>query len=264
MSESKVSPALTEKQALEKASGQSPQQESEKDSKPDIQQLAQEISVAELFEISIKKSAEMKEVNADITDLKTRKSNLLREKEEIDSELKPESRERKKIPGIGKQNPPDRTKRKNLRARRKWIIRQLFLTGEDLEAKEKRLSQLTGSSIKSDERGLLYDKANADNYLRKNQHLIRAKMLKAINLFRENSDPATISKIRTLARSSHPDRTILFKQEFGKILEEIDESTYILCSGLLSNTLYEAARLTLLSVGPSFDGKIELLVLPVE
>ena len=184
--------------------------------------------------------------------------------DEINALLKPESRELKKIQGLGKQTPPTVTERKNLRVERKKIVRQLFLIGEEKAAKEKRLSELTGSAIKKEDKALLYDKANADNYLRKNRHLIQAKMLKAINTFRKTADAETKSKIRILARSTSPDRSKLFKQEFGNILEAIDESTFILCSGLLAATLYEATRLTILSVRPSFTGKISELIMPAE
>ena len=44
-----------EKQALEKATGQNPQPESEKDPKPDNQQADNQPSVAEIFELSDEK-----------------------------------------------------------------------------------------------------------------------------------------------------------------------------------------------------------------
>ncbi len=262
--DTKESPSSKEKAALEKATGQNSKPESKFDSKPDIQQLDKQMDVAELFRFGQMVTDQIKGVNDELHILYQRQSKLMERKVEIDLKLKPESRESKKIPGIGKQNSPNRTERKNLRMERKAIVRQLFLVGEEIEAKENRLSQLTRSSIKSEERGLLYDKANADNYLRKNPNLIRAKMLKAINTFRKTSDAETISKIRTLARSANPNRSKLFKQEFGNILEAIDESTFILCSGLLVDTLYEAARLTISSVRPSFTDEITELIMPEE
>jgi hypothetical protein len=87
-------------------------------------------------------------------------------------------------------------------------------------------------------------------------------MLKAINTFRQTSDAAIISDIRVLARATDPDGLKLFKQEFGAVLEAIDVETYILCSGLLSDVLYSAARLTILSKSASFKGNFEELVMP--
>lgn len=257
-------PSLKEKEALKKAMGQEPQPESEKNSKPHFQELDKQTDVPELFRFGQMVTDQTKGVNDELHILYQRQSKLIERKVEVDSKLRPESRESKKIPGIGKQNSPSRTERKNLRVERKAIVRQLFLVGEEIEAKEKRLSQLVGSSIKREDRGLLYDKANADNYLRKNQHLIKAKMLKVINTFRKTADAETKSKIRTLARSANPDSLKIFKQEFGVIIEAIDVATFILCSGLLSDTLYRAAMLTILSVGPSFTGEITELIMPEE
>ena len=264
----KESPSSTEKEALEKATGQQPQAESPKGSKPDTQQLGKNPTVAELFRVSQEVSSEIdipsaiKSVNKALLDLDMKEKTHTARLDEINSLLKPESRELKKIQGLGKNTPPTATERKNLRVERKMIVRQLFLIGEEKAAKGKRLSELTGSAIRKEDKGLLYDKANADNYLKRNKHLIKAKMLKAINTFRQTSDAELVSNIRRLARATDPDGLKLFKQEFGKVLEAIDVETFILCSGLLSDVIYNAARLTILSKSASFKGDFEELVMP--
>jgi hypothetical protein len=262
--------SINEKDALKKAIGQNSPPESKLDSKPDIQQLDKQIDVADLFRISQEVSPEIdipstiKSVNKDLQDLDMKEKPLKVRLGEINTRLKPESRELKKIQGLGKQTPPTATERNNLRVEKKKIVRQLFLIGEEKAAKRKRLSELTGSAIKKEDKGLLYDKANADYYLKRNKHLISAKMLKAINTFRQTSDVELISKIRVLARATDPDGFKLFKQEFGKVLEAIDVETFILCSGLLSDVLYSSARLTILSKSASFKGDFEELVVPEE
>ncbi|MBK9097522.1 MAG: hypothetical protein IPM14_05210 [bacterium] len=266
----KDAPSLKEKSALEKATGQSPQPESKKDSEPHIQPLDNDTTVAALFQAGQAISSEIdipsaiKSVNKDLRELNMKEKPLAGRLDEINSLLKPESRELKKIQGLGKQNSPTVTERKNLRVERKKIERQLFLIREEKAKQGKRLSDLTGSAIRKESKGLLYDKANADNYLKRNKHLIKAKMLKAINTFRQTSGAEEISYIRRLARATDPDGLKLFKQEFGAILEAIDVETYILCSGLLSDVLYSASRLTFLSKSASFKGVFEELVMPEE
>ena len=249
---------------MEKAVGLEPKKESEQDSKPDIQQLDKQIDVAELFKLGPIVSAKINAVTKDIEKGNTRLSSLTVRKGEIDLLLKPLTRESKKIPGFGNPTPPSRTERKNLRAERKAIVRQIFLVKEEIETNEQKLSQLTGRVIRREDINLLYDKANAGHYLKKNKHLIKAKMLKSINTFRKTADTSTIARIRSLARSNEPNSLQNFKQEFGPILEAVDLETFILCSGLLANTLYQAARLTILSKSASFKGELEELVMPAE
>lgn len=260
----KETPSSTEKKALEKATGQNPQSESKLDSKPDIQQLDKQFDVAELIRLSMEKAEQITTVKSDLDNLYNQEEDYDKRLNEVKRVLKPVSRSRKKLHTTHTSESVSPREKKVLRAERDDLEHQLFLVGEEIAAKERELSRLTGKSSAYSKEKMLRSKANGRNYIKRNKHLIKAKMLKALNTFHQNSGPELISNIRVLARSNDPEGLKLFKQEFGAVLEAVDVETYILCSGLLSDTLYDAARLTILSKSASFRGDFEELVVPEE
>ena len=254
--------SLNEKSALEKATGLSSQPESITDSKQNIQQPDKEISVAELIRLSMKNAEEIKAVRSDLYLRYNQKDAYQKRLDEITGLLKPVSRSSKKIHTTQPSQSPLPRERKVLRAERDDLDHQLFLVSEEIAAGEEKLSRLTGKSCNYSKEKKLRSKANGPNYVKNNKHVFRSKLLKALNKFYQTADPETISKIRTFARSTAHDAPKTFKWEFGNILEAIDSETFILCSGLLGDELYEAARLTILSKNAAFKGTFEELIMP--
>lgn len=255
-------PSSKEQSALEKATGQNPETESKLGSKQNIQQPDKKISVAELIQFSMKNAEQITTVKVDLEKLYAHEANLKRRILEIRQILKPVSRNRKKLHTTESTPSIPPREKKVQKAERDDIDDQLFSLHEEIVAQEAELSRLTGKSSDFSKQSKIRSKANGRDYTKRNKHLIKAKMLKAINTFRQTSDSELISNIRVLARATDPDGMKLFKQEFGGVLEAIDVETYILCSGLLSDVLYNAARLTILSKSASFKGDFEELVMP--
>lgn len=260
----KESPSSTEKQALEKATGQNPKPESNLGSQQNIQQLDKQIDVAELIQLSMKYAEEIKSLRSDLDKHYKDEEDLKKRLREINLLLKPISRSRKNLHTSQSYPTLQPREKKILRAERRDIRRQLNLLKEVTVEGESKLSSLTGKSIQYSKVRELYDKANGKNYTKRNRNVFTSKLLNALNKFYQTSDPETISEIRSLARSSAPDASKTFKQEFGNILEAIDVETFIMCSGLLSEELYGAVRLTILSRSASFRGVFEELVMPEE
>lgn len=258
------SPSSTEKQALEKATGQNPQPESNIGSQQNIQQLDKQIDAAELIRISMKNAEDIKLVKSALDNDYQQRDDYQKRLNEIDDLLKPVSRNRKKLHTTLSSPAIQPRERKILRAERRDIRRQLNLLREVISEGEANLSRLTGKSSQYSKVRELYDKANGKNYTKRNKNVFTSKLLSALNKFYQTSDPETISKIRSLARSSAPDASKTFKQEFGNILEVIDVQTFIMCTGLLSDELYGAVRLTILSKSAAFRGVFEELVMPEE
>lgn len=257
-----VSPTSKEKEVLHKANGQPLNKESENDPPIDIQQIADKISVAELIQLSMKNAEQIKTVKSVLDNLYQKKAELVKRRNELKQILKPVSRSLKKIHSSNSSLIVQPREKKVLRSELADIEHQLFLIGEEIALNESDLSRLTGKSSKHSKEIKLRSKANGRDYTKRNKHLIRAKMLKAINSFRQTSDAETISKIRKLAQSKSPNATKTFKLEFGKIVQGLDLHTFILCTGLLSDELYGAARLTILSKSASFKGDFEELIMP--
>jgi hypothetical protein len=264
MAKKQATPALTEKQALEKATGQGPQPESEKDSKPDIQQLDKQIDVAELIRLSMKNAEDIKVVKSALDNDYQQRDNYQQRLDEINDLLKPVSRNRKKLHTTSSSQPIPTRERKILRAERADILRQLNLLREVIADGESKLSSLTGKSSQYSKARELYDKANGKDYVKRNKNLFTSMMLKALNKFYQEAELETISRIRSLARSNAPDALKTFKWEFGIVLESVDPHTFIMCSGLLADQLYGAARLTILSKSAAFRGPFEELIMPDE
>lgn len=258
----KESPSSTEKLALEKATGQNPELESKLGSKQNIQQPDKEISVAELIQLSMKNAEMIRTVKSALDNLYQQKTDYDSRLNELKQLLKPVSRSLKKLHSTKSSPQVQPRDKKVLKAERDDLDHQQFLVKEEIALNESELSRLTGKSSKHSKEIKLRSKANGRDYTKRNKHLIKAKMLKAINTFRQTSDSELISNIRVLARATDPDGLKLFRQEFGAVLEAIDVETFILCSGLLSEVLYNAARLTILSKSASFKGDFEELVMP--
>jgi len=256
------SPSSTEKAVLVKAVGLEPKKEYKLDSTTDIQQLDKEISVADLIQLSMKNAELIRTVKSALDNLYLQKTDYDSRLNELKQLLKPVSRSLKKLHSTKSSPQVQPRDKKVLKAERDDLDHQRFLVNEEIALNESELSRLTGKSSKHSKAIKLRSKANGRDYTKRNKHLIKAKMLKAINTFRQTSDSELISNIRVLARATDPDGMKLFKQEFGAILEAIDVETYILCSGLLSDVLYNAARLTILSKSASFKGDFEELVMP--
>jgi len=254
-----ATPASTEKEVLIKTTGQT---ESEKDPPIDIQQIADKISVAELVQLSMRNAEQISSVKIDLDKLYVHDSDLKGRVLEIKQLTKPVSRNQKKLHTTETTSSIAPRDKKILKAELADITHQLFLIGEEIASKESELSRLTGKSSEFSKESKLRSKANGKDYTKRNKHLISAKMLKAINSFRQTSDAETISKIRKLAQSKTPDAIKTFKLEFGKIVQGLDLPTFIMCSGLLSDELYRAAMLTILSKSASFKGDFEELVMP--
>jgi len=257
-----AAPASTEKEVLIKATGQPPTTESEKDPPIDIQQIADKISVAELIQLSMKNAEQIKTVKSVLDNLYQGKADHVKRRNELKQILKPVSRSLKKIHSTNSSPQVQPREKKVFRAELKDTEHQLFLIGEEIALNESELSRLTGKSIKHSKEINLRSKANGRNYTKRNKYLISNKMLKVINTFRQTSDAETISQIRKLAQSKASDASKTFKLEFGKIVQGLDLETFTMCSGLLSDELYEAARLTILSKNASFKGDFEELVMP--
>lgn len=262
LNEKTATPASKEKELLLKQTGQPPKMGSEKDPPIDIQQIADKISVAELIQISMKNAEQISTVKLKLDTLYQQRDDYKKRQKVLKQIVKPVSRSLKKLHTTKSSPQVQPRDKKVFKAELDDLDHQLFLTGEEIALNESELSRLTGKSSKHSKEIKLRSKANGKDYLKRNRHLINAKMLKAINSFRQTSDAKTISKIRVLARATDPVGLKLFKQEFGAILEAIDVQTFILCGGLLSDVLYSAARLTILSKSASFKGDFEELVMP--
>ena len=258
------SPSSKEKEVLEKATGQKVPAESEKVSKTDIQQLNEQIDVAELIQLSMKNAEQIRTVKPKLDNRYQQKEDYKKRQKVLKQIVKPVSRSLKKLHTTKSSPQVQPRDKKVFKAELDDLEHQLFLIGEEIALNESELSRLTGKSSKHSKEIKLRSKANGRDYTKRNKHLISAKMLKAINTFRQTSDAELISKIRALARATDPEGFKLFKQEFGAVLEAIDVETFILCSGLLSDFLYSAARLTILSKSSSFKGDFEELVVPEE
>lgn len=258
------SPSSTEKQALEKATGQNPKPESNLGSQQNIQQSDEKPSVAELIQLSMKFAEEIKSQRSDLDKHYKDDEDLKKRLREINLLLKPISRSRKNLHTSQSYPTLQPREKKILRAERRDIRRQLNLLKEVIAEGESNLSSLTGKSIQYSKVRELYDKANGKDYTKRNKNLFKSLLLNALNKFYQEADPETVSRIRSLARSNAPDALKTFKWEFGNILEVIDVKTFIMCSGLLSDELYGAVRLTILSRGASFRGVFEELVMPEE
>lgn len=256
--------SIKEKAALEKAVGLEPKKESEKDSKVDIQQPETQPSVAELIRLSMKNAEQIKVVSSDLDENYDKRDAYQKRFDEITELLKPVSRNRKKLHTTQSSQPIPPRERKILRAERDDIHRQLNLRREVIADGEAKLSSLTGKSSQYSKVRELFDKANGKDYTKRYKNLFTSLMLNALNKFYQTSDPETISKIRSLARSTDPDTLKTFKWEFGNILEEIDPHTFIMCTGLLSDELYTSAMLTIRSKSAAFRGPFEELIVPEE
>ena len=258
------SPSSKEKEVLEKVTGQKSPVESEKVSKTDIQQLNEQIDVAELIQLSMKNAEQIRTVKPKLDNLYQHKEDYKKRQKVLKQIVKPVSRSLKKLHTTKSSPQVQPRDKKVFKAELDDLEHQLFLIGEEIALNESELSRLTGKSSRHSKEIKLRSKANGRDYTKRNKHLFTSKMLKVLNTFRQTSDAELISKIRALAKANDPDGFKLFKQEFGAVVEAIDVETFILCSGLLSDFLYSAARLTILSKSSSFKGDFEELVLPEE
>jgi hypothetical protein len=256
--------SINEKDVLEKATGQKAPAESDKVSKTDIQQLNEQIDVAELIQLSMKNAEQIRTVKLKLDTLYQQRDDYKKRQKVLKQILKPVSRSLKKLHTTKSSPQAQPRDKKVFKAEQDDLDHQLFLTGEEIALNESELSRLTGKSSKHSKEIKLRSKANGRDYTKRNKPLFTSKMLKVLNTFRQTSDAELISNIRVLARATDPDGFKLFKQEFGAVVEAIDVETFILCSGLLSDFLYSAARLTILSKSASFKGDFEELVMPEE
>ena len=210
----------------------------------------------------MKNSEEIEKVKSELDKYYNQKDAYQKRFDELTELLKPVPRNRKKLHTTQLSPSLSPRERKVLRAEREDLKHQLFLIGEEIAAGEKALSRLTGKSRNYSKEKMLRSKADGREYTKRNKHLIKAKLLKAINTFYQDSETSTISNIRTFARSDSPEALKMFKREFGLILEAIDPDTFIMCTGLLADELYGAAKLTISTRNASFRGPFEELVMP--
>jgi hypothetical protein len=249
---------------LKKAIGQQPKEETENVSKPDLQQHDQNPTVGELIRFSMKNAEEIKVVSSDLDENCDKRDAYQKRFDEITELLKPVSRNRKKLHTTQSSQPIPPSEKKVLRAERADIHRQLNLRREVIAAGEEKLTGLTGKSSQYSKVREMYDKAHGKDYTKRNKNLFNSKLLKALNTFYKSSEPETISKIRSLARSNAPNALKTFKLEFGVVLQVVDVETFIFCSGLLSDVLYTSAMLTIRSKSAAFRGPLEELIMPSE
>ncbi len=110
----------------------------------------------------------------------------------------------------------------------------------------------------------LRSKSDSERYVRKNKYFIKTKLLKTLNAFIQSENQSEVLAVLEMAKEDTESGRKFFKEKMSDVLVRLDSDLFILVSGRLSKSLFEATRLTLLNWDPESKGDIEELTLPVQ
>lgn len=215
-----------------------------------------------LFQISDELTKKIKAQKIKCEEFDNQLKKLVARKEDIDMQLKPVPRFRGKSQSLPALSKLSAVERKTLREEKERIKNEVIKITDLLKRAEKKYSDLTGQSIKSLKLEQLKNKSNSKTYVGQNENMFRRILLKSLNTFVKDYKNSEVVEIQKIAKNNSEGGKKRFKEVFGSTLLEIDMHAYIMCSGLLSEKLFEAARLTLSKWNSRSKAEIEELIIP--
>lgn len=222
-------------------------------------QTSTKVEVKEIFQVSDELSNKIKAQKKTCEEYDNKLKTLVARKEDIDLQLKPVLRFRGKSQSLPALPKLSAVERKTLREEKERIKNEVIKITDLLKRAEKKYSDLTGQSIKLLKLEQLKNKSNSKTYVGQNENMFRRILLKSLNTFVKDYKNSEVVEIQKIAKNNSEGGKKRFKEVFGNILLEIDVNAFIMCNGLLSEKLYEAARLTLIDWKPK--SKTEILEL---
>ena len=237
----------------------------EENNKEQIEQteISPEISVEELFKLSVRVGERRQSLAGEIEKLEDKKVELESRLKDLTSDIRPKSRLKKKIKSVMLESPP--LPRKDKMERKLAISalkKELFNIREVLKKVHKEYKSVVGSEIRANNIQKYRSQAQSKTYNSRSFRFLESDTLKALNKLIE-VDLEGMQQLKELAEKTYEKDE---KDEFYSMLLSLFTSVkadraYVFCSvGLSREALIPSIKETLKKWSPDTEKEIEELV----
>ena len=209
----------------------------------------EDISIKDILEEKVPEILELKEEISNYKAIETLVKKEIQAKKKL---LKPIPRDEKKLKGK-KAAKLSRENREVIPVEIKYLEERFLWIKEHIKLAFDKLTIISNGEKEKLSLQSLRDKSNSKNYTSRNIYFIKNKLLESINEILRGTDlgqKEMLNRVRQLAFKPGEEGQKEFNERLGELLKDVDEKTYILCSGKLKNKLYEAVRFTLQQYNP--------------